>query len=136
MSPRHVRTPPDSSAAVDALMAALAHPHKPAIEALRRTILAADPAIAEGVKWNAPSFRTHEYFGTVHLRAKDGVVLILHRGAKLRALPEQGLGIDDPAGLLRWLATDRAQATFADAGDVQRRGPALQALLRQWIAAL
>ncbi|MGJ4728893.1 DUF1801 domain-containing protein [Luteimonas sp. SDU101] len=123
----------DSSAAVDALMAGLAHPHKPAIERLRRTILDSDPAIAEGVKWNAPSFRTHEYFATVHLRAKTGIALILHRGAKARA-PEGGMAIDDPDGLLQWLAADRAQIVFADADDVQRRGGALQALLRQWIA--
>ncbi|MGJ4803223.1 DUF1801 domain-containing protein [Luteimonas sp. SDU82] len=124
----------DSSAAVDALMAGLARPHKPAIERLRRTIVDSDPAIAEGVKWNAPSFRTHEYFATVHLRAKTGIALILHRGAKARATPEGGMAIDDADGLLQWLAADRAQIVFADADDVQRRGDALQALLRQWIA--
>ena len=138
MSPQRSRrqSPADSSEAVDALMSALEHPHKPAIEVLRQAILGADPAIGEGVKWNAPSFRTHAYFGTVHLRARRGILLILHRDAKMRALPEQGLDIDDPDGLLHWLAADRAQVGFADAGDVQRRAPALQALLRQWIAAL
>lgn len=135
MSPQRKRTPPDTSEAVDALMSALEHPHKPAVEALRRAILAADAAIAEGVKWNAPSFRTHEYFATVHLRAKNGVALILHRGAKVRALPGNGLAIDDPAGLLHWLGADRAQVAFACVDDVERRAPALQALLRQWIAA-
>jgi hypothetical protein len=49
LQPRH-DTPSDSSAAVDALMARLVHPHKPAIERLRRTIINSNPAIAEGVK--------------------------------------------------------------------------------------
>ena len=124
----------DTRAAVDALMARLAHPHADAVEALRRAVLAVDPAIAEGVKWNAPSFRTHEYFATVRLRATAGIGLILHLGARARALPPGGLAIADPAGLLRWLAADRALVPFADADDVRRRAPALQALLRQWIA--
>lgn len=132
---RHA-TAADSSAAVDALMASLSHPHRDAIEQLRRTILAADPAIAEGVKWNAPSFRTHEYFATIRLRTKTGVGLVLHLGAKVRALPAGGLAIDDPDGTLQWLAADRAQVSFADAADVHRQSPALTALLRRWIAAV
>lgn len=126
----------DTSVAVDALMDRVTHPHKDAIALLRRTILAADPAIAEGVKWNAPSFRTHEYFATVHLRTTAGVALILHLGAKVRALPEGGMAIDDPEGLLQWLAPDRARMLFADAADVARRSAPLQALLRRWIAAI
>lgn len=130
--PRHA-TAADTTAAVDALMASLQHPHKAGIDALRRAILAVDPSIAEGVKWNAPSFRTHEYFATFHLRAKTGIALILHLGAKARALPAGGLAIDDPHGLLQWLGADRAQVLFADAQDARRRIPALQAVLRQWI---
>lgn len=138
MSPQRSRhaTSMDTSAAVDALMAGLQHPHKDAVERLRRYILAASPAIAEGVKWNAPSFRTHEYFATVHLRAKTGIGLILHLGAKARELPAGGLSIEDPDAMLRWLAPDRAQILFADAADVTQRSGTLQALLRQWIAVV
>lgn len=130
---RHA-TPADTRAAVDALMATLTHPHKASIEALRAAILAVDPSISEGVKWNAPSFRTHEYFATFHLRARQGIVLILHLGAKARDLPAGGLAIDDPDNLLRWLGPDRAQVTFADAADASRLTSSLQGLLRQWIA--
>jgi hypothetical protein len=59
----------DTTAAVDAFMATLKHPHKPAIEALRRIIGGADPSISEGVEWNAPSFRAGEYFATTQDRA-------------------------------------------------------------------
>jgi hypothetical protein len=127
-------TSTDTTAAIDALVAKLEHPHKDAIVLLRKAILASDPAIAEGVKWNAPSFRTHEYFATMHLRAKTGLSLILHLGAKARALPAGGLAIDDPDSLLAWLGKDRAQVAFADAADVRKRTRALQSLLRQWIA--
>ena len=126
-------TAADTRAAVDQFMAALDHPFKAEIETLRRAILAVDPAIAEGIKWNAPSWRTTEYFATTHLRSKVGLGLILHLGAKARALPEGGLAIDDPTGLLKWLGKDRAQVEFSTAADLQAKLPALQALLRQWI---
>ena len=127
-------TAADTPAAVDRFMAALTHPHKADIEALRQAICAVDPAIAEGIKWNAPSWRTTEYFATTHLRGKTGFSLILHLGAKARELPEGGLAMADPAGLLKWLGRDRAQVEFASSADFAARLTALQALIRQWIS--
>lgn len=127
--------PSDTTAAVDAFMATLQHPHKPAVEQLRRIVTSADARIAEGVKWNAPSFRLDDYFATTHLRSKRGVGLVLHRGAKPRQ--EQGrVAIDDPSGLLTWPAPDRALAEFADSADLLRHEAALVAIVRQWLAAL
>ncbi len=126
-------TSADTSDAVDQFMASLDHPHKADIETLRQAVLAVDPSIAEGIKWNVPSWRTTEYFATTHLRGKTGFSLILHLGAKARALPEGGLAIADPEGLLKWLGTDRAQVTFASSAEVTAKLPALQALLTQWI---
>eukprot|EP01031_Cornospumella_fuschlensis_P007315 gene7315-9064_t len=65
-------------------MTTLDHPFKAEIQTLRQAIPAVDPAIAEGIKWNAPSWRTSEYFATTHLRSKTGLGLILHLGAKAR----------------------------------------------------
>ena len=121
----------NATADVDVFMRALDHPHKPAIEALRRIIRGTDPAIIEGIKWNAPSFRTGEWFGTTHLRTKPGVGLILHFGAKVRELP--GLTIDDPDGLLKWLAKDRAMIAFAHVAAVEARRVPLERIVRQWI---
>lgn len=126
-------TAADTAAAVDQFMAALDHPFKAELETLRRAILAADPSIAEGIKWNAPSWRTREYFATTHLRSKTGLGLILHLGAKVRELPASGLDIPDPAGLLKWLGKDRAQIEFRSAADLAAKLPALQNLLRNWI---
>lgn len=127
-------TAADTREAVDQFMAALSHPHKPGMEALRPALCAVDPSIAEGIKWNAPSWRTaNGYFATTHLRDKTGFSLILHLGAKARELPEGGLAIDDPGRLLKWLGKDRAQVQFASAADVSAKLPALKALLKQWI---
>jgi hypothetical protein len=127
-------TSADTTVAVDQFMAALDHPCKAEIETLRRAMQAVDPAIAEGIKWNAPSWRTSEYFATTHLRAKTGFGLILHLGAKARELPAGGLAIADPTGLLKWLGRDRAQVEFTSAADLTAKLPALQAVLRQWTA--
>jgi hypothetical protein len=121
----------DESAAVEAFLAGLAPGPRSEVEALRRIILGADPAIREGIKWKVPSFRTTEYFATLHLRMKAGLGLILHLGAKVRNLP--ALPVEDPEGLLHWLARDRALVTFTGLGEIQARRPALEALLRQWI---
>lgn len=125
----------DTTAAVDEFMARLDDPHKAGVQALRQVILDVDPAIAEGVKWNAPSFRINEYFATVHLRTKAGVGVVLHRGAKAKKLAER-LSIDDPDHLLTWLDADRAMVVFADAGDVGAKRRAFQRVLRDWIEHL
>lgn len=124
-------TDTDGKDEVDAFMQALDHPHKRAIEALRQIIVRVDPAIREGIKWNAPSFRTGEWFATTHLRAKSGIALILHLGAKMRSAPTPL--IDDPARLLEWLGKDRASIAFADVAAVDATRPALERILRQWI---
>jgi hypothetical protein len=118
---------------VDAFLAALEHPHRAEILALRQIILGADPRIEEGIKWNAPSFRTSEWFATFHLRAKAGVQVILHFGAKVRDRSAARAAIADPDGLLEWLGPDRASAKFRDLDDVQAKRPAFTAVIRQWI---
>lgn len=121
---------------VDSFLSALVHPRKREIVALREAILAADPGISDGIKWNAPSFRTSEWFATIHLRARDGVQLILHLGAKKSELPPRAFAVDDPAGLLQWLGTDRATIIFRDLDELTARRAALQSLLRAWISHL
>ncbi len=122
--------------AVTALIAALDHPLRKELETVRRIILKVSPQIREGVKWKSPSFRTADYFATLNLRARAGqqrVWLILHTGAKARPASKKDLSIDDPAGLLTWLAKDRCLVTFASAADLRRRRAALDAIIRQWI---
>ena len=75
-SPQPTKRSDSAPQNVETFLAALDHPFKPAILAIRQIILAADPSIAEGIKWNAPSFYTSEHFATMHLRTKDGVQII------------------------------------------------------------
>ncbi len=118
---------------VEKFLAALDHPFKPEIIALRQIILAADPNIVEGIKWNSLSFRTTEYFATFHLRAKEGVQLILHLGAKVRDSATTGIAIADPTSLLEWLAQDRASVKFGNLNEIEAKRSAFVEVIRQWI---
>lgn len=121
-----------ATTSVDDFLAALEHPLKKELLALRKIILSADPSIQEGIKWNAPSFCTSEYFATFHLRAKGGVQVILHLGAKKRAKGAR-MGVADPDSLLEWLGDDRASAKFRDSKEITRKRAAFTQLIREWI---
>lgn len=116
---------------VKTFLASLDHPFKKEILTLREIILNADPGIAEGIKWNAPSFHTSEYFATFHLRAKEGVQIILHLGAKKRE--NSDVAIVDPESLLEWLGSDRASVKFRDLEEIDAKRSAFVDVIRQWI---
>ncbi len=120
---------------VTAFLRELEHPMKPAIEAVRRAILGVSPEIREGIKWNAPSFRTTDYFATFNLRAKDVVQLVFHTGAKVKPNAKP-MSIEDPEGLLDWRAKDRCLVTVGDAKAVKDRRAALEDIVRAWIEQL
>lgn len=46
----------------------------------------------------------------------------------------QGMDIDDPSGLLHWVAKDRCVATFSDMQDIRSKEGALVEVVKQWIA--
>ncbi|MEJ1973095.1 MAG: DUF1801 domain-containing protein [Lacunisphaera sp.] len=118
---------------VDAFMATLKHPLKAAIESARQTILGVSPAISEGIKWNAPSFRTTEFFATTNLRSEKELQFIFHLGAKVRKVSPVIPLPDDAKGLVKWLAKDRCLVTLGPAKDVTKNRAAFTALVREWI---
>lgn len=127
------QTAGNESVDVVAFIKALKHPREAEILALRKIILGVDKTIAEGIKWNSPSFHTTLDFATFHLRSKDGTLVILHRGST----PEQGgttMTIDDPAELLAWRGPSRAIVTFKSLDDVKQRKSAFIKILKQWIS--
>lgn len=123
------------STAVSALLAGLEHPHKAGIEVLRKWILALNEGITEEVKWNAPSFKVADHFATFRLHPPKNVQLILHTGAKARS-NAKAFAIDDPAGLLKWPASDRAVLTLASESELRKHKDDVLHVLKQWIAQL
>ncbi|MFT3878382.1 MAG: DUF1801 domain-containing protein [Gemmatales bacterium] len=122
--------------AVIDFLKSLKHPLKKEIEAVRKIILGVSPSIQEGIKWNGPSFRTADYFATVFLRSTDTVQLIFHTGAKVKGTATTGLKIDDPTGLLKWLAKDRCMITLGKGRDIQQNRKAFEHIVSQWIESI
>ena len=125
-APEAVATPGNE---VDASLQAAKHPRQDELQQIRRLILEASPTIQEGVKWNAPSFRTTDWFATMHLRDPQKLQIVFHLGAK-KSEGSQRLPVGGPQGMIEWLANDRCMVTI---DDLKRRGKALQAFVRSWI---
>ncbi len=117
-------------------MAGLQHPHKAGIAHLRHLLRAISPEVGEAIKWKVPSFHTHEYFATLHLRGNQGFGVILHLGAKKRPAVHGHPLLEDPAKLLQWLADDRAMVRFADADEVAGHAAAFTRIGQQWLRFL
>lgn len=124
--------PPET---VEAFLRALDHPLAAGIRALRKRILALDPRIGEGIKWNAPSFFLEDHFATFKLRPETKIFLVLHTGAKPKARAKP-IVVPDPEGLLTWPAKDRALLTLASSAEVKKHGAAIDGIVRSWISQL
>jgi hypothetical protein len=122
----------DDPEAVNAYLKLLEHPLKPVLEEIRRTILAADPRITEGIKWNSSSFYCYGWFAAINIRAKSGVQVVLHHGAKIRDDSTLSLTIDDSSQLLTWPSKDRAIVTFVSTENFQNDRAAFKNIIKQW----
>ncbi len=116
----------DGTQIVDAYMRDVDHPFKQEMQAVREIILGASPKILERIKWNAPSFYYKEDLGAFHPRATEYAHLIL--------LFPDGKGMDDSSGLLEGNHKDRREAKFYSMDDVLKKKPALEKLVKSWVA--
>jgi hypothetical protein len=120
---------------VDAFMQVLDHPHKAGIEHLRLLVKSLDARVTEEVKWNAPSFRLEDHFATFKLYPTKAIELVLHRGAKKKAL-EAPLQMPEASGLLKWAAPDRCVLHLASSQQLLARESEIRHLLQCWVAQL
>jgi len=113
----------------------LDHPLKREIESVRKAILEVSPTIGEGIKWNAASFKTDDFFATLFTRSRDSLQLILHQGTKVKDGSTKPK-IADPSRLLKWISSNRCIVTLGRGKAVEAHRAAMQAIVREWIAQL
>ncbi|WP_162128086.1 DUF1801 domain-containing protein [Flavobacterium phycosphaerae] len=114
----------------------LEHPLKPELLELRNYIKTQFPELNEIIKWNAPSYQYDGIdFLTFKLFPPKNIQLIFHRGAKSKEQPKQHF-ITEASALLQWPANDRAVATFASFGDIQKQQAVLKQCIQLWIEQL
>jgi hypothetical protein len=110
--------------AVNAYMHQLQHPHKEGIELVRNIILAANPMVAERVKWNAPSFFYKEDIGAFNVRQQKFIHLVL-------VFP---FGITEHSyGILEGDYKDRRMAYFYSIEDIENKKAAMQNVINDWV---
>lgn len=122
----------NKSIEIDTYLKELNHPLKDLVAKVRAIILQANEEITEHIKWGAPSFA---YKGedrvTFNLRAREGIQLVFHRGAK--AKNSRNFKYVDDTGLLDWITTDRANIKFDDMTDITSKKQGLMKVVNDWI---
>jgi hypothetical protein len=108
---------------VDEFMAALDHPFKAEVQAVREIIKGVNKHITEEVKWRAPSFSYKGYLATFNLWATEHVHLVFHNGAIL----------DPKNRILEGEYPDRRMVYFANMDEVRSKKPALVKAVKEWI---
>ncbi len=108
---------------VDDYMAALMHPFKAEVQALRDIIKGVDPRITEQIKWNAPSYRFTDYICTFHLHATQHVHLVFHNPAIASI----------PSPILEGDYVDRRMAYFKSMADVDANRAELEHVVRSLV---
>lgn len=104
-------------------LAALDHPLKAEIEAVRTIIKHAHPDITEDIKWAAPSFHCRDHMVTFNHRMRDRVHLVFHNAAP----------VDDGSGFLEGNYIDRRMVYFQDMTDVLAKKSQLEKVILDWI---
>ncbi|UVI28392.1 DUF1801 domain-containing protein [Paenibacillus spongiae] len=112
----------------------LEHPLKDEIEEVRKIILGANEELCEHIKWKAPSFcYDNEDRITFNLHGKGYFLLIFHCGAKAKEHAGEARLLEDPTGLLDWVAKDRATVKFTDMNDVEAKREKLAVIITKWL---
>jgi hypothetical protein len=108
--------------AVVAFIAALDHPLKDAILAVRTTILEADDRMTESIKWKSPTFEYKGNLASIDPKAKKHVTVLFHTGA---SIPGDHPILEGGGDVARYIR-------FADVAAVEAARAALTAVVRAW----
>jgi hypothetical protein len=113
----------------------LNHPLREEIELLRNIILNSNKTLTENIKWNAPNYVVGENDRvTLKINPPKNILIILHRGAKVQAMPTQKL-IDYTCKVLSWKTNDRAIITLNNKQDIITYQNDIVQIVSLWLEA-
>ena len=126
----------DRYGSVEEFLAAQPADRLPVIEGLRQLVHEAEPAAREHVKWNSPSYVVSGVDqATISAQGKDGVRLVLHRGATTTENRDAASAFTgDPHDLLTWHSDIRASLLVTDLADLAAKRAAALEVVRAWLA--
>ncbi len=135
-TPRKKAPAPSGTEQVKEFIQTSKHPLKKALEEIREIILGADKRITEHIKWNAPSFCFNgDDRITFNLSKNDRILLIFHRGAKVKDGKSKEPLFEDTTGMLEWLAHDRAVVKIQTIEEVAGKKAVLTKIVKRWLSA-
>ncbi len=135
-TPRRKAPAPSGTEQVKEFIQTSKHPLKKAVEEIREIILSADKRITEHIKWNAPSFCFNgDDRITFNLSKNDRILLIFHRGAKVKDGKSKEPLFEDTTGMLEWLAHDRAVVKIQTIEEVAGKKAVLTKIVKRWLSA-
>jgi hypothetical protein len=112
---------------VTAFMAALDHPLKTEIDAVRAIIKNTDDGIKERIKWNAPSYYfNNEDMVTFHVRPTKHVHLVFHHPAIVKI----------KSAMLEGDYKDRRMAYFTDMEAIQSKTTELENIMKELVTMI
>lgn len=112
------------SADVDAWFTKKQHPQEALMRKVRDVILAADPRIAECLKWSSPTYTFEGNLVSINPQAKAFVSLMFHTGGKIPTKLPQLTGSGATCKYMR----------FDDAADLRARKGELIEVIEAWCA--
>ncbi|PZR40268.1 MAG: DUF1801 domain-containing protein [Azospira oryzae] len=119
---------------VSLLIRKTTHPLKEVMEEVRKLILGTNNEITEHIKWNAPSFCIDgDDRITFNLSKNDYLLLVFHRGAKVKDSKGKGPLFNDTSGLLEWLTNDRATIKISGTREMTSKKHLLKKVVKQWM---
>lgn len=108
---------------VNAFMKALEHPLKAEMEAVRKIITKASPALSEDIKWGGPSFHYKEDMATFNPRIKNYVAIIFHKGSL----------IPEASALFEEATKGKIYAKFYNIDEVKAKKKDLEHMVKSWV---
>ena len=125
----------DRHSSVAEFLAAQPDDRRALVEALRSLVREASPAAQEIVKWNSPSYVLDGVDqATISAQGKNGVRLVLHRGASTAENRDAASAFTgDPQGLLTWHSDIRASLLVTDLADLAAKHAAAVEVVRAWL---
>lgn len=120
---------------VEQLLTLLEHPQVDVINEVRTLIRHAEPALVEGVKWNAPSYALNgNDIITFNFRNYGPISLIFHTGPKGKDTKTGHRLFADASGLAEWVADKRFVVKVADGRFLHTHAAAITNLVQTWVA--
>jgi hypothetical protein len=121
---------------VDEYLTAQPDDRRALVDALRALVQEANPAVTEHIKWNSPSYVLNGMDqATVSAQGRQGVRLVLHRGATAVENRDAASAFTgDPQSLLTWHSDIRASLLVTDLADLAAKRTAAVEVVRAWLA--